>query len=178
MPVARNNSQIYSYGEKFCFEGSSACATSGWQFQTGANMVSSTNNYKNYWSRPSLFENVIQVNTNDPFNPVTNPLVSIIAPTYSDKALLRLGQTNYHYTLTRDSTTGWLDFKGNQSAPYAGYRFNGPVKLPNISQANLPAILENGEMVFCSNCQANNSTCSSGGSGALAVAVNGAWVCK
>jgi len=177
-PIARNAAQIYSYGEKFCFEGSTDCSTAGWQFLTDANMVSSTNQYKNYWSRPSLFENVLEVNTNDPLNPTTSPLVSIIAPTYSGKALLRLGQSNYHYTLSRNGTNGWLDFKGNQSAPYTGFSFNGPVKLPSYAQSALPTILENGTMVFCSDCQANNSACSGGGNGALAVAVNSAWVCK
>lgn len=178
MPVARNNAQIFSNGEKFCFEGFSGCSTSGWQFQTGGNMVSSSDKYKNFWARPSFFESPLSVTTDDGINPLDSPLVSIIAPTYGGKALLKLGQTNYNYTLSRNGTNGWLDFKGNQSAPYTGFSFNGPVKLPSFNQSSLPAVLENGSMVFCANCQANNSTCASGGNGALAVAVNGAWVCK
>lgn len=178
MPIARNNAQIYSFGEKFCFEGSSNCANSNWQFTSGATMVAGSNQYKNTWSRPSFFDNVMRVNTDDPLNSLDNPLVSIIAPTYAGKALLRLGQSNYHYTLSRNGTNGWLDFKGNQSAPYTGFSFNGPVKLPSYEQGALPTILENGTMVFCSNCQANNAACSTGGNGALAVSVNSAWVCK
>ncbi len=178
MPVARNDAQVYSFGEKFCFEGSSGCTTSGWQFKTGGNMIASSDKYKNYWARPSFFDNVLRVNTDDGYNSLDNPLVSIIAPTYGGKALLRLGQTDYHYTLSRNGTNGWLDFKGNQSAPYTGFSFNGPVKLPSYTQSGLPAILENGTMVFCSNCQANNAACSGSGNGALAVAVNSAWVCK
>ncbi len=178
MPVARNSAQISSYGEKFCFEGSAGCSTSGWQFNTNANMISSSDKYKNYWSQPSFFENAVSITTNLPFDPLDKPLLSIIAPTYGGKALLRLGQSNYNYTLSRNGTNGYLDFIGNQAQPYTGYNFNGPVKLPSFLQSGLPAVLDNGAMVFCSDCKANNLPCGNGGSGALAVSVGGVWICK
>lgn len=177
-PVAKNSSRIYSYGEKFCFDGLSGCATGGWVFQTGAYMVASNNDYGNYWSQPSTFENVIRVNTNDPYNGLDNPLVSIIAPTYGGKALLRLGQTTAYYTLSRNPNNGWLDFKGNQGTPYVGYNFNGPVKLPSYAQSGLPTVLENGSLVFCSDCAANTSPCAGGGGGTLAISISSQWVCK
>lgn len=53
---------------------------------------------------------------------------------------------------------------------------NGAVQLQSVTFTNLPTVA-NGYLIYCSDCTAGSSPCSSGGSGALAVGQNSAWKC-
>jgi hypothetical protein len=53
---------------------------------------------------------------------------------------------------------------------------NGAVQLKSVTFANLPTVA-NGYLIYCSDCTIA-SPCASGGSGALAKGINGAWVCN
>jgi len=53
---------------------------------------------------------------------------------------------------------------------------NGVVEYVSFAFASLPTGISNGSMVYCSNCTIA-SPCASGGSGAFAKRINGAWVC-
>lgn len=55
--------------------------------------------------------------------------------------------------------------------------FNSPVKLPSFLQNALPNGKANGSMVYCSNCRRNSTPCQTGGTGAPAMMVGGAWSC-
>lgn len=47
---------------------------------------------------------------------------------------------------------------------------------PSVTQSNLPTA-SNGEMLYCSDCNPD-ATCTSGGSGAFAFRISGAWACE
>ena len=53
---------------------------------------------------------------------------------------------------------------------------DGAVQLKSVTFANLPTVA-NGYLIYCSDCTIA-SPCASGGSGALAKGINGAWVCN
>lgn len=53
---------------------------------------------------------------------------------------------------------------------------SGAVQLLSVTFANLPTVA-NGFLIYCSDCTIA-SPCASGGSGALAKGINGAWVCN
>lgn len=53
---------------------------------------------------------------------------------------------------------------------------NGAVQLLSVTFANLPTVA-NGYLIYCSDCTAGSSPCTSGGSGSLAVGQNSAWKC-
>ena len=67
------------------------------------------------------------------------PLVDIIAPTQAGQPLLRLGQAQYHYTLQRDGSNGYLSLTGSQVAQpgaewphhleWTGLAINGALQL-------------------------------------------------
>jgi hypothetical protein len=56
-------------------------------------------------------------------------------------------------------------------------QFNSPVQLPSFQQNALPAGKGDGSLVYCSNCKRSTTPCQSGGSGAPALMVGGAWSC-
>ncbi len=57
-------------------------------------------------------------------------------------------------------------------------RFDSPIQLPSILQSDLSKqTVNNGTMVFCSNCKRGTSPCQNGGSGAPAMFINGRWEC-
>ena len=53
---------------------------------------------------------------------------------------------------------------------------DGSVSLKSVTFANLPTQAD-GKLIYCSDCTAGSSPCTSGGSGALAVGQNSAWKC-
>lgn len=182
MPAASEGAQITSIGDKFCTEGFSFCnsADAKWDIDTasGAVLLFSTGQKRNTTAVPSYFADFMNIESNLELESTTTPLLSVISPTW-DRDLLRLGQSNYHYTLSRNVNNGWMRFRGNQSAPYKGYDFDGPVKLPSYTASSLPTVLEVGSLAYCSNCQAGTSPCATGtGGGALALSIGSNWVCK
>ncbi|RJO66394.1 MAG: hypothetical protein C4523_12680 [Myxococcales bacterium] len=74
-------------------------------------------------------------------------------------------------------TTPLLRFRNNaDSATLGSVDQNGDYVLRSVAFASLPAS-GNGTLIYCSDCTIA-SPCASGGSGALAKRVNGAWVCN
>jgi hypothetical protein len=182
MPVASEGAQITSIGDKFCTEGFSFCnsADAKWDIDTDTDAVLlfSTGQKQNTTAVPSYLTSFMNIESDLENEATTKPLLSIIAPTW-DRDLLRLGQANNYYTLSRNVNNGWMRFRGNQAAPYKGYDFDGPVKLPSYTASTLPTVLETGSLTYCSNCQAGTSPCATGtGGGALALSVGSSWVCK
>ncbi|MET0753908.1 MAG: hypothetical protein ABWZ66_11065 [Pyrinomonadaceae bacterium] len=177
-PVAKGYTRVTSVGDKFCSEGASNCSTGGWVLQNDAVLLFGSYQTKNSTAVPTFMNSYLNIENDLPFESLDKPLLSIIAPTYA-RALLKLGQSNYNYTLSRSGTNGWLTFEGNQGAPYRGYSFDGPVKLPTYTVTTLPTVLAAGELSYCSNCQAGTSPCAAGtGGGALALSNGSSWVCK
>lgn len=179
-PIAKGYSRVTSIGDKFCSEGGTNCATGGWVLQDQAGFIFTSDQVKNFSSRPFFMSNYISITSDLPEEPTgTVALLSLIAPSNGMRPLLRLGQPTANYTVTRDQNVGWLSFAGNQvPQQYVGYKFDGPVRLPAFQAANLPPVLEEGAMVFCKFCQPNSSPCQSGGPGALAISIGSNWVCK
>jgi len=188
MPKARNGAYITSLSDKFCMNfaepspqppGRVPCVDGDWKFETDAQMLYSTGEFKNTTSRRTFMSNYLAIQTDLYFDPFDQPLLSIftnLPP--NNKPLLRLGQAGYQYTLKMDDATKWLKFEGNQTAPNVGFSFNGPVKLPSYGQSGLPTSTANGSMVFCTDCLPNTTPCQGGGGGALALSVSGGWSCK
>lgn len=58
-----------------------------------------------------------------------------------------------------------------------GVQFNAPVQMPNVPQNALPKDKPNGSMLYCADCKRSTTPCQSGGTGAPAMVVNGAWSC-
>jgi len=56
-------------------------------------------------------------------------------------------------------------------------QFNSPLQLPSFQQNALPAGKPDGTLVYCANCRRSTTPCQSGGSGAPAMMVAGAWSC-
>lgn len=191
LPVAGDNSQVYSMGDRFCTEQVLALPTlcnDTWQTDGGVRHVS-FGMYESVFEAPMIMKNFAKINFPTDFTnsgTIGRPMLSIMSPFPTTRPLLRLGNqytdagttTDYHYTLSRNSTDGFLEFEGSQAVPNTGYRFNGPVSLPKFTYLTLPTPQADGSLVFCSNCFANNLTCSSGGNGALAMSLSSAWICK
>lgn len=99
------------------------------------------------------------------------------------KPLVRMGQSPHVYDITRDGR-GWLKFSGTQDMPFRGFYFSGaPFQLPSFTLAQMTSSdfgqAQAGTLVYCSNCNAGTSPCTSGGSGALALLNgNSVWSCK
>ena len=172
---------IYSTGDRFCYDSYTAgCTTAGTADFKGGKVAFTTGQFADNGGtypvagRPTLIGTDLKV-TGDA-NDNTKAALSINA-TYP-KPLFELGDRNggtYVYTITRASSA-YLDFQGTQALPDRGYQFDAPVRLGIFTAATLP-IAPNGAMVYCSNCQ-KTTPCSSGGTGALAVAINGQYECK
>ncbi len=56
-------------------------------------------------------------------------------------------------------------------------QFGAPVQMPKFPQNQLPAGKPDGSMVYCQNCRRSTTPCQSGGTGAPAMMVGGAWSC-
>ncbi|MGI8813665.1 MAG: hypothetical protein ACR2IH_14210, partial [Pyrinomonadaceae bacterium] len=180
--IAKGASQIYSIGDKFCLE-NAGCETKNWELQDTAQLIYSTNQFKNTTS-------VRTEMTRDGYD--DTPLLSLKPNNFSGISLLRMGRGNYWYDVTRSEADGTLSFKGNE--PSYGYTFDanggsfkvnngninfgasGTITLGTSSFANLPGS-PNGTLYYCSDCQTVNP-CASGGTGAIAKRLGGAWTCS
>lgn len=173
--------KIYSTGDRFCYDSTTLTCNGGdptkakfiggkLMFATGQQVDGSI------VGRLTTIGTDAEVDTES--TDASIPTLSVKNTNYL-KPLLEMGQAPYLYTTSRDSS-GWLNFKGTQSSPYRGYKFDAPVQLPSLTYANLPTGTPgNGSMVYCSDCARNTSPCSTGGSGgAPAMLVNGQWECK
>ncbi len=187
---------VYSTGDRFCYDmeilgcGSSTTVPKFY----GGNLVfvsgqpAETGIAGSIPARPTIIGSNLNVNGNtiatgdvrvtDKELTPSVPLLNLSSTNFISKPLLRLGQSNFYFDLSRNSN-GYLQFTGNQTAPYRGYSFDGPVKLPTFIFLNLPSYnTSDGEMLYCSDCQKNTAPCSGTGTGALAVRINGQWECK
>ena len=188
--VASGYAQIYSVGDKFCNEGTySVCdERRGFELQdTARNIFMTTQNGSNS-EVPWLISKDVFTSSDPDINLFTNaPILSLLAPTVSNGALLRLGRGIYVYDITRDETDGYLRFTASQSG-YGGYTFqtqggtvrvnyDGSVTYGTVSFSSLSSGAGNGTVIYCDNCQ-QTSTCASGGSGAMAKRIAGSWNCS
>ncbi|HEV7645507.1 MAG TPA: hypothetical protein VGO50_16310 [Pyrinomonadaceae bacterium] len=192
--IAKGYSQITSLGDKFCPEGYidplppyASCENKNWELQDGAQLVFSTNNFKNTTSVPTIM-------SRDGYDGI--PLLSLMPKTFTGTSLLRLGKGNvadgHYFDITRSEADGTLTFTSNEGY---GYTFNGNGGAVGLTNSNLkfntsgktitlgsttqsglgsPA---NGTLFYCSDCTAT-AACNSGGSGAIAKRINSAWVCN
>lgn len=186
--LAKGDSQVYSYGDKFCYEGvMGGCPNSTYSTQDNAVVLTSVNQYKSTTAVPALFTDRISL-TRD--NYLEEPLLSIVPPSYAGNTLLRLGRGSYHFDVTRNESNGSLHFKGNQN-DYSAYIFDtnnggkvtinndGSVTYGSVAFAALGAAYNsgtNGTVVYCSDCT-KATPCAGSGSGAIAKRINGAWDC-
>jgi hypothetical protein len=162
-PVIKGKSDVFSIGDRFCWEFSTHCTASKFVVQgttaTLQQMASSDNSSTD----------------------LTRPAFKILQPSIG-KNLLELGNFNaggeYVYRLKRDSL-GRLNFTASQSDPWKGYTFDGTVRLASYLKANLPSgTTANGDMVYCSDCKPSTTPCQAAGTGALAIIANGQWSCR
>lgn len=186
-PSVQGLSDVFSFGDKFCYEYSEWC-----------------NEHTDTTPNPDVFypasefalESSLAVlhrsrtyEYGDDFNPVEDILTS-----FPGKPLLELGNTVYYqnqvykykYSFKRNATDGWLEIAGShagtQTSPNTGLRFtSGPVQLTIVTQGSLSgygSVAQNGSMLFCSDCSAGSTPCAASGSGALALKVGSQWHCK
>lgn len=165
-PIIKGNSNVFSIGDSFCWQGSQYCAASKFVVQgTTATLQQ-------------------MASSDDSSTDLTRPALKIQQPSIN-KTLLELGNYNsggeFVYRLKRDNQ-GRLSFSASQADPWKGYNFDGPVRLAsyNLSTLNGLGTPINGDMAFCIDCLPNTSPCQSGGTGALAInsLPNGLWSCK
>lgn len=109
--IADGATRVYSYGDKFCVEdGLNPCTDATYETLNNARLVHSTNNFKT----------------------ITDVETSILRPnaTLAQDLILRLGigGGQYYYDITRNASTGTLDFNSSQ-----GSAVNGGVNLPGYS---------------------------------------------
>lgn len=137
------------------------------------------------WSRP-----VMEIKSSypgfglDDSKPVYQPLLALSYSLWDGGT----GITRFAYTFTRNSRTGRLEMEGSQTRDTTGYYFKkGPVQLQSSTAADLhyydtvsgwAADGDSGSLLYCSNCVAPSTPCTSGGSGALALKVGSDWHCK
>ncbi len=178
---ATGYAQIYSYGDKFCFEGG-GCTSSTYATSGGAAVISSVNQF----NAASTVPHSINYDTSTGI-----PAMALVAPTSASGPLLRLGRGSFWFDITRSEADGSLWFKGNQN-DYSQYVFDtnngGKVTLNNdgsvtygtVAYSALGAAVGsavNGTVVYCSNCT-KATPCNSGGNGAIAKRINSAWDCN
>jgi hypothetical protein len=178
---ATGYAQIYSYGDKFCFEGG-GCTSSTYATSGGASVVSSVNQF----NAASTVPHSINYDTSSGI-----PAMALVAPTSAAGPLLRLGRGSFWFDITRSEADGSLWFKGNQN-DYSQYVFDtnngGKVTLNNDGSVTYGTIAfsalgaavgsaVNGTVVYCSNCT-KATPCASGGNGAIAKRINSAWDCN
>lgn len=184
MPVIGNSGFVTSIGDSFCTidipGGENECLRTWVKNGNGARTLTLGQRF-NTVEVPSLIRNYSEVNFPIDYSDSSRPMFSIQTPvTYPVRPLLRLGfkdsSSNYYYDLKRDNQNGYLRLEGNQSEPYRGYSFNGPVALPRYDRSHLPTPQYDGSLIFCEDC--DGSSCSTAGSGALAVSDGGTWHCK
>lgn len=185
LPIAGANSVVYSMGDKFCMGALIALCDRKWETSSNGVRHLTFGLFKSDFEAPlrilNFSESTFPIDyTNQ--ETTERPMFSIMSPTVTSRNLLRLGNlhetTAYHYTISRDQNNGYLKFVGNQDSPYRGYDFNGPVKLPEFTVSTLPTPQGSGALLYCSDCAANNSTCTGSGGGALAMSIGSNWVCK
>ena len=162
-PKVLNDSDVFSLGDRFCYPGSSYCADS--RFDVIYNTSGPSPSVQTFTNRADADKAFAKLQNSTP-----------------NKVLLELGTYNdqyeFKYSFKRDGN-GWLSVEGSYPDPYRGFVFNGPIKLQSYNQNTLPTgTPANGSMAYCANCAPNTSPCTATGNGALAVVVNGQWVCK
>ena len=87
---------------------------------------------------------------------------------------------NYFDGATVVFMTGAPDETGLKGFPTVfgtDVQFNQPVQLPSFQQNSLPKNKANGSMVYCADCRRSTTPCQSGGTGAPAMIIGGAWSC-
>ncbi len=190
--IASGVAQIYSIGDKFCFEGSSNCDEGrGFATQDNARVIFSSNQSKNTTSVPSFmkgFGGYLDI-SRDTYAPNITPNLSVIAPLFSQVPLFRLGVRSFKYDFNRSETDGKLEIIGNQNN-YSGYSFqmtannaikrvdinnDGSIKLGSVTFSELGSPTP-GTMVYCADCQEAN-TCVGSGNGAFAKKLPNRWDC-
>lgn len=175
--VASGIAQIYSIGDKFCFENalSSSCDEGrGFTTEGAARVIFSSNQKK--------------AQTGTPF--------SILLP-FADTYMFRLGVRGYNYDFARSEIDGKLNILGSQN-DYSGYSFqmtgttnsmikkvdinndgsivlDGSLKLGSVAFSALGSSAA-GTMIYCSDCQEAN-TCAGSGNGAFAKKLPNRWDC-
>lgn len=196
--IATGASQIYSVGDKFCAEGDTANCDEGRGFdlQDSSRNIFATTQNGNMSEVPFFISKDIYPVSDPIINKFTSaPALSLVSPTTSNGPLLRLGRGLYHYDITRSETSGIgdLEFKSNQDN-YGSYTFITQEAHDSYSQIDVKINYDgsvtygsktfstlgthpNGTMVYCSNCQ-QTTTCTSGGSGAMAKRIAGNWKCN
>ncbi len=121
-------------------------------------------------------------------NAVSNsrPILSVTVDndaTLPLKPIMRLGHNPFVYDVVRDER-GWLKFSGTQGQPFRGYFFaSAPFQIASFTWSQISSsdfgLSQPGTLVYCSDCQPNNTSCQSGGNGALAVFNSSSqWTCK
>lgn len=196
---ATDYAQVYSFGDKFCFEGDSSCSQGrGYATSTGAMIANSSTQAKNLTEVPSFMENSLDVaRTNEDVNDLI-PVVSVRSY-FTFSPLMRFNVRGFTYDFSRSETDGKLVVRGSQPY-YAGYRFemcqscgagnpspsdvvtavkinnNGSLTLGQVDYYSLGAS-EDGTLVYCTTCQ-QTTTCTPGGSGAFAKRISGVWQCN
>lgn len=100
---------------------------------------------------------------------------------------LRIG-TNYYYDIARNTSTGFLNFTGNQ-AGYSGYTFNtngggtvqinydGSVTYGTKTYSTLGSPVA-GTVIYCSDCQKTTPCTSGSTTGAIAKRLGSSWDCN
>ncbi len=173
-------SQVYSYGDKFCFEGYECDYYHYVTYGSDAQIVTRDDQYESVSTVPNFIN----------FGTESEKLgLSIFSPAnpLAGAYFLRLQQGEFMYDISRNYLSGALTFKGSQD-DHSGYSFetnnggkvvinnDGSVTYGTVTYANLWSAAANGTVVYCSNCTRTTS-CASGGGGALAQRINSAWYC-
>jgi hypothetical protein len=199
-----DNIKIYSTGDRFCYDSTQATNPCGVTlplpagqrigFQGPARVMFQTGQVKD-GSIPAIPAS-FSGETNDEGDTVLKITVPHVSG--KEKTLLELGHESFDsngnysldsnnnpikfvYKLARDKNNGYLKFTGSQDAPWRGYSFDAPIKLPvhTLTQiATVGSVSGEGTLIYCSNCIPNTSPCQAGGSGALAVSTPTQWNCK
>src|ERR1039457_1952230 len=88
----------------------------------------------------------------------------------SSKALVTSSRWSYHHCASSASLAGSLSLSAMASCPFLHSAHLGSSTCAKLGSA------ANGAILYCSNCMQTTS-CAAGGSGAMAMYVNGAWSC-
>jgi hypothetical protein len=200
-PAIEGNAEIYSTGDKFCFEGQSQCfdpaapfvenTRSGWAIHGTRAMVRTDGVNNPSGSTDDVKKAFVDLTTTFLNGDLSGPYKPFLSFTnsYYDPTLDTFQK--WRYTFTRDASTGRLvidaDLNGAAvNPPSAGYYFKGgPVQLHRVPLADISAGYYNlssgdkGAMLYCYDCAAGTSPCTGSGGGALAIRIeSGSWACK
>ncbi|MDQ3800591.1 MAG: hypothetical protein M3384_14170 [Acidobacteriota bacterium] len=201
--TAGPNVKITSTGDRFCYdpavlpgycrdENNQPVTNPGFNggkvmFQTGRPAEGSGANL--IQRRPNFFGYDVEIHDDDHTN--NEPLLFARSQNF-DKALLRLGQSNFWYDFRRDERTGFLNVTGNQDKPYVGITINGLVQMDKNTTFNDlivygttissgQPLITDGAIVYCKDCAKNAAgVCiqgTAGVDGAFAKRINNTWRC-